>query len=572
MRSTGDALCGHRRPRRRLLSACAAALVVCAGTLAFPTAGGAQVPPPGDTWTGTWKAPPVIAGAVLDNPQPRVTWTESTNDVTGTYNWSGNGSYTATKGGLAPNYISGTWTPQDPQSAGGRFVAALLGTRFRFAPEGVPLAGNSVYAWEAECIEGPCLNNRGGVGSGSLPTRTLSYRVPARFKATAVAAPTPQLIQPTTWPVDVTVLACDQSHRFRWTIDAAPTQAQRTAPCRFRLAFPQEGVYEVAFTSASADGRQRATGRLSLNVQDWLVVGLGDSLSSGESVPDRSKTARGAVQWKDRRCHRSNKSYQAVAARDLEKSDPQTSVTFVHLACSGASVPEGLLGPYAGIEPADPANPVPAQLDAMSALVGRRAIDALALSIGVNDLSFGPVVAFCWKPASSDCQETDWTPGVKLRDQVPVWLRELGPRYDDLAAQGLFGRIQADRVYLMEYMDPLHDQNGTICSTGSLGVGINGTEAQWLFTDFLGPLDASASSAASAHAWRFVGGPLASFARHGYCSTTGWITTFQQSFNQQGNVDGTLHPNATGHVALAQHLTAAIRPNLYPGGVARPAP
>lgn len=187
------------------------------------------------------------AGAILDNAQPRVTWTESGNNVTGTYNWNGiGGSYTATKGGLGPNYISGTWMSGDPQyGPGGTFTAVLLGTRFRWAPAGVPLASNSVYSWDAECVDGSCLNNRGGVGSVSSQTRAMTYRVPPRFKATAVAAPTPALIQPTSWPVDVTVAACDQRHTFSWTINGAPaTQVQRVAPCRFRLAFPQEGVYD----------------------------------------------------------------------------------------------------------------------------------------------------------------------------------------------------------------------------------------------------------------------------------------------------------------------------------------
>jgi lysophospholipase L1-like esterase len=41
---------------------------------------------------------------------------------------------------------------------------------------------------------------------------------------------------------------------------------------------------------------------------------------------------------------------------------------------------------------------------------------------------------------------------------------------------------------------------------------------------------------------------------------------------QQGNQDGTLHPNEEGHRALAKHLTDVVTPDLYPGGVARPGP
>ena len=40
--------------------------------------------------------------------------------------------------------------------------------------------------------------------------------------------------------------------------------------------------------------------------------------------------------WQDRRCHRSARAGIAQAALELEQLDPHTSVTFVHLACSGA--------------------------------------------------------------------------------------------------------------------------------------------------------------------------------------------------------------------------------------------
>lgn len=40
----------------------------------------------------------------------------------------------------------------------------------------------------------------------------------------------------------------------------------------------------------------------------------------------------------------------AQAAYRLEKRGPHTSVTFVHLACSGATITDGIVGPHAGIE------------------------------------------------------------------------------------------------------------------------------------------------------------------------------------------------------------------------------
>lgn len=99
--------------------------------------------------------------------------------------------------------------------------------------------------------------------------------------------------------------------------------------------------------------------------------------------------------WQDRRCHRSALSGQVQAARILEELDPHTSVTFIHLACSGATVPKGLLGEYAGQEPPATAPALPPQIEAAVQLAGERAIDALVVSIGGNDVEFANVIEAC---------------------------------------------------------------------------------------------------------------------------------------------------------------------------------
>ena len=39
--------------------------------------------------------------------------------------------------------------------------------------------------------------------------------------------------------------------------------------------------------------------------------------------------------WKDRRCHQSALSAPALTAEQIERSDDQSSVTFLSFACSG---------------------------------------------------------------------------------------------------------------------------------------------------------------------------------------------------------------------------------------------
>jgi hypothetical protein len=123
---------------------------------------------------------------------------------------------------------------------------------------------------------------------------------------------------------------------------------------------------------------------MKIQVKDLLVVGLGDSFSSGEGNPDVPakmkwtsavdqdplvqnpgdelasepsyipvRKADGdyfAAQWIDRACHRSSYSYQMLAALQLSLKNPQQAVTFLGYACSGAEINQGLFNPFMGAE------------------------------------------------------------------------------------------------------------------------------------------------------------------------------------------------------------------------------
>jgi hypothetical protein len=97
-----------------------------------------------------------------------------------------------------------------------------------------------------------------------------------------------------------------------------------------------------------------------IEVDDVLVVGLGDSFAAGEGNPDRPVTFKrapmdyeDAIQgypkrappgkaagWVHRNCHRSLYSHQLRVALQLAIEDPalHRSVTFVGLGCSGATI------------------------------------------------------------------------------------------------------------------------------------------------------------------------------------------------------------------------------------------
>jgi hypothetical protein len=112
---------------------------------------------------------------------------------------------------------------------------------------------------------------------------------------------------------------------------------------------------------------------------------------------------RAVPTWQDCPCHRSANSGQAQAALAVERADPRTSVTFLHLSCSGATILKGLRGDYEGIEPdcADQHDNRP-QIDQVRDLVGEREIDALLTSIGGNDAYFSKIVEACMVEESCD--------------------------------------------------------------------------------------------------------------------------------------------------------------------------
>lgn len=96
-----------------------------------------------------------------------------------------------------------------------------------------------------------------------------------------------------------------------------------------------------------------------------VILGLGDSYASGEGNPDQPTVwadwftpAAGDTRWLvrnvgidqdplwlDETCNRSFFSYQSLAALRRASQDPHLLVSFVHLACTGAEIFNGLLAP-----------------------------------------------------------------------------------------------------------------------------------------------------------------------------------------------------------------------------------
>lgn len=194
------------------------------------------------------------------------------------------------------------------------------------------------------------------------------------------------------------------------------------------------------------------TATADVKVRDILLVGLGDSTAAGEGNPDRpvgladngfcfsrfftgqvhayyrpnragysgnrscdpdspddpKKWAEGRAYWMNGACHRSLYSYQLRVALALAIENPQIAVTFIPLACTGATIRSGILNRqlarerYCDFGPGRPpcSRWVSGQMDTLNIILAKvhqrdknRNPDLLLLSIGANDIDFSGLVA-----------------------------------------------------------------------------------------------------------------------------------------------------------------------------------
>jgi lysophospholipase L1-like esterase len=214
-------------------------------------------------------------------------------------------------------------------------------------------------------------------------------------------------------------------------------------PINIRVRYGQPTMVTVDI-NAGPEVPERITEQI--QVRDILIAGLGDSIASGEGNPDRpvelssggfcfrnylgggeyyrpgraryqgdkscgtggglAPWQRFNAQWSNAACHRSLYSYQTRAALALAVKHPHIAVTFLPLACTGATIDSGLLGSQRARECLVTRNGVTCQgtvnaqvaelRDAITAAKRRqpeRQVDLVFLSVGANDIDFSGLVA-----------------------------------------------------------------------------------------------------------------------------------------------------------------------------------
>jgi hypothetical protein len=400
------------------------------------------------------------------------------------------------------------------------FACALICALAAAAPALAEAPKTASMGWSA-------ISRFGGDANGD---RRLDPPEPRRFADLDVF---PILVRPS-------AETCAATGRAEWFVDGHPRGGivleGGETECRAEVGVRGEGEHRIEVRKG--DIAEVAH----VKVDDRLIVALGDSVASGEGNSEEGGN------WLDEPCHRSAISGFQQAATLVAQGLIHRSITFVSLACSGATIDKGLLGSYAGIAPEKGALYKPQvtrlrRIDRARSADGSGGggVDAVLLSVGANDVRFSTIVKACAKRFR--CRKGH-------EAQLASDLTQLEAGYD-LLGEKLKRAAPGGTVLITEYFDPTRDEKGEFCGH-SIGL-ITRANMRWAYEGLLVPLNTRIEEAAVRNRWDFVGGIASDFERHGYCADKSdrWVRRLFGSIFSQGDLNGTLHPSEPGHAAIA---------------------
>ena len=316
---------------------------------------------------------------------------------------------------------------------------------------------------------------------------------------------------------------------------------------------------------------------------------------------DPTETALAAT-WQNLSCYRSAHAGPAQAAILLEEGDPRTSVTLLHLACSGGQILD-----------------LPGQIEAANNLIGDREIDALLISIGGNDARFSDIIRMCMNQEpcfddnftlAADVDGCEFARPLNKFEECVDYISEFGGSPGSPSAQRLFfdavynqgcsaigpgcrrlldlftafgdqeltrlrGLSPPDstsrdqkRVYITEYPGVTRDESGAYCLANAFTVlpGWSGIELVWADTVVSPQLNEIVSRAAQEAGWNLISGTSDGFDTHGLCAQEHWIVRIQESFLAQGDPSGSVHPNRAGNAYYGRRIAEELKADFYEDG------
>ena len=377
-------------------------------------------------------------------------------------------------------------------------------------------------------------------------------------------------------------------------------------PVNLRVRYGRQTVATVDVSSGSDAPQRVSTG---IQVRDVLIAGLGDSIASGEGNPDKAvalsddgfcfrsylggATAqyyrpsragykggraceapdtlqnwqRQSAVWFNAACHRSLYSYQTRTALALAVRYPHIAVTYLPLACSGATIADGLFGSQRARECVPGRSittcqgGVNSQLselrDALNAAKRRqpdRKLDLLLLSVGANDINFSGLVADVIVDTPTERALFRRSGVIGSVDDARAELaRDLPQGFAKLrdTLKPLVGDMS--HVIYTSYGDPALASGGTPCPGGRAGFDIHpsfnadpqrlANVTAFVDNEFLPQLKALAQCKGGvlcrdprADRMTFVDTHQAAFADHGFCARAASDPAFDRDcFSAKGD-------------------------------------
>jgi hypothetical protein len=375
-------------------------------------------------------------------------------------------------------------------------------------------------------------------------------------------------------------------------------------PINFRARYGKPTSASVDVSSGS-DAPQRVTAEIA--VRDIFIAGLGDSIASGEGNPDRpialseegfcfrsylgtaaqqyyrpsragykggraceapdtlANWQRQSALWFNNACHRSLYSYQTRTALALAVQYPHIAVTYLPLACTGATIADGLFAVQRAREclpaknAASCAGTVNGQLaelrEAVTAAKRRqpdRKLDLVLLSVGANDIDFSGLVADVIVDNATE-RTLFRQSGVigSVGDSRAALARDLPQGFAKLreALKPLVGDLS--RVVYVSYANPTL-ADGAPCPGGRAGFDIHpsfnaephrlNSVSNYVQSEFLPQLKAIVTCGGGVPCrdpvrdrMTFVDGHQAAFALHGFCARAQTDPEFDRAcFSPQG--------------------------------------
>jgi hypothetical protein len=400
-------------------------------------------------------------------------------------------------------------------------------------------------------------------------------------------------LTPSDYPVGVALSGpVPQGATCTWSFDDGK-QRQMNAPCsaevKLRVGAARITVATVDIPLGDGTAQQVVA---EIAVRNLLIAGLGDSIAAGEGDPDEAVSlagsfcfrrfgggqyyrpgragysgdsscentfagaaatqdwARHGARWMSPACHRSLYSYQVRTALAVALEQPHVAVTFLPLACTGASIETGMFSgqrtddcpAVIGIDTC-PSSSRPqiaelrALMDEVRSREPNRILDMVLLTVGANDIRFASLVANVIVSGTTERLVLRQAGGlVGVQDAEQAVQEELPGEFARLReALRPFVGGDLSRVVFVAYANPAMQAPGVPCPGGRDGLDVHpafSADAQRLrtaasFVDgkFLPALSALATCAggkacrsALGDSMTFVGGHQAEFERHGMCA------------------------------------------------------